>query len=191
MATETYLISLIVAFVVLYLVVPKMAGVYLKYRGKRVITCPETRKPAGVEVDVTHAALTAAIARPDLRLRSCSRWPERKDCGQECLLEVELSPQDCLLRNILINWYADKHCVLCGRDFGTIHLFDHKPALLSPQGKTVTWSEVAAESVPDVLTTHFPVCWDCHILQTFRREYPDMVVDRSRISAGVYREGVR
>lgn len=191
MATETYIIILMGALAVLYFVVPRTAGAYLKYRGTRVITCPETRRPAGVEVDVTHAALTAAIAYPDLRLRSCSRWPERKDCGQECLLQVELGPQDCLLRNILINWYADKHCVSCGRLFGEIHLYDHKPALLSPEGKTVTWSEVPPERVPDVLTTHFPICWDCHILQTFEREYPDMIVDRSRISPGVRLEELR
>lgn len=104
---------------------------------------------------------------------------------------MELGPQDCLLRNILINWYADKHCVSCGRLFGEIHLYDHKPALLSPQGQTVTWSEVPPERVPDVLTTHFPICWDCHILQTLRREYPDMIVDRSRISTGVHLEGLR
>ena len=191
MDTETYIILLIVALAVLYIVVPKVTRAYVKYRGKRVITCPETRKPAGVEVDATRAALTAAIAYPDLKLKSCSRWPERQDCGQECLLQVEVGPQDCLLRNILINWYADKYCVSCGRDFGTIQLFDHKPALLSPQDKTVTWSEVPAERVPAVLATHFPICWDCHILQTFRCEYPDMIVDRSRISPGVHLEELR
>src|SRR5689334_7292899 len=114
MATETYLIFLILAFAVLYWIVRQMVGSFMKFRGKRVITCPETRKPAGVEVDAAHAALSSAIGDLDLRLRSCSRWPDRQDCGQECLLQVELNPQDCLLHKILIDWYANKHCVSCG-----------------------------------------------------------------------------
>jgi len=191
MSIEIYLILLIAAFVVFYLVAPQVAGTYLKFRGKRVITCPETRKSAGVEVDATHAAITRLTGDTDLRLKSCSRWPERGDCGQACLLQVRLAPQDCLLRNILIDWYDDKHCVSCGQQFGEIKLFDHKPALLSPEGKTVDWSEIAAERVNEVLATHFPVCWDCHIVETFCREHSGMGVDRSSISAGVPRHMVR
>jgi hypothetical protein len=191
MSIEIYLIFLIAGFVVLYRFLPQAAGNYLKFRGKRVITCPETRKAAGVEVDAAHAAITGGIGNTDLRLKSCSRWPERQDCGQACLLQVRLAPEDCLLRNILTGWYADKHCVSCGTPFGEIHLYDHKPALLSPEGKTFEWREIAAERVNDVLATHSPVCWDCHILQTFCREHPDMSVDRSSISAGVQREVVQ
>jgi hypothetical protein len=187
MPIEIYFIAAIVALVVLYLIVPQIAGAFLRYRGKRVITCPETREPAGVEVDAAHAAFTAMGRFPDLRLKSCSRWPEREDCGQECLLQVELSPRDCLVRNMLLDWYAGKHCVSCGRRFNEIHLLDHKPALLSPGGKTVTWNDVSPEQVPSVLATHFPACWDCHITETFCREHPEMIVDRSPISAGVAR----
>jgi hypothetical protein len=186
-----WVIASIIAIAALYFMVPRIVGVYFKYRGKRVITCPETRKPAGIEVDVVHAALTAGLGDLDLRLGSCSRWPERQDCGQECLIQVKLAPQDCLLRNIIIDWYADKSCDSCGRKFGELHLFDHAPALRSPEGKTVIWSEVAAESVPELLTTHSPVCWDCYILQTLWREHPHLIVDRSRISAGVRREALR
>jgi hypothetical protein len=32
--------------------------------------------------------------------------------------------------------------------------------------------------VMTVLQTHLPVCWDCYIAQTFRRDHPDMVVYR-------------
>lgn len=187
MSVELYLVVLVLTVAVLYFVVPYAAGAYLRYRGKRVITCPETRKPAAVEVDARHAALTAAISHPDLRLRSCSRWPEREDCGQECLLQVELSPEDCLVRNILTTWYGSKQCVSCGARFGEIRWLDHKPALLGPDGNTVEWSEVVPEKVPEVLTTHFPICWDCHITESFCREHPEMIVDRSTVSAGIHR----
>ena len=187
MSVELYLVVLVLSLAVLYFVVPFAAGAYLKYRGKRVITCPETRKPAAVEVDARHAALTAAIRHPDLRLKSCSRWPERKHCGQECLLQVEFSPEDCLVRNILTTWYGSKQCVSCGRQFGEIRWLDHKPALLGPDGNAVEWSEVAPEKVPEVLTTHFPICWDCHVTESFCREHPEMIVDRSTVSAGIHR----
>lgn len=187
MSVELYLIVLLLALAAMYFVVPVVAGTFVRYRGKRVITCPETSKPAAVEVDAAYAALTAAVSHPDLRLKSCSRWPEREDCGQECLLQVELSPEDCLVRNILTRWYADRNCVSCGKRFGQIHWLDKKPALLSPEGKAVEWSEVRPEEVPGVLATHFPVCWDCHITETFCREHPELIVDRSRISEGIHR----
>jgi hypothetical protein len=187
MSVDLYLILLVVTLAALYFIVPFVIGTYVKYRGQRVITCPETRMPAAVEVDAAHAALRSAISHPDLRLKDCSRWPERGDCGQECLLQVELFPEDCLVRNILTSWYADKHCVSCGRQFGEINWLDHKPALLSPEGKTVEWNEVAPERVPDTLTTHFPICWDCYVTESFCRQHPEMIVDRSRISAGVHR----
>src|SRR6266508_5356565 len=107
MSIELYLVLLLLSLSAMYFVFPLVAGTFVRYRGKRVITCPETRKPAAVEVDAGHAALTAATHHRDLRLKSCSRWPERQDCGQECLLQVELAPEDCLLRNILTSWYDD------------------------------------------------------------------------------------
>jgi hypothetical protein len=186
--TEIYVIILIAVLAALYFIVPRVAGNYLKYRGKRVIICPETRKPAGVVVRAAHAGFTGVVGDPELRLKSCSRWPERQDCGQECLLQVEIAPEDCLLRNILVNWYAGKQCVSCGKHFGETHFFDHKPALLTAQGKTVACDEIAAEKVPEMLATCFPVCWDCHVIQTCCREHPELVVDRSRISARVHRE---
>lgn len=59
------------------------------YRGKRIVTCPETREPAAVEVDAAHVAASAWSGVPDVRLKDSSRWPEKVDCGQECLSQVE------------------------------------------------------------------------------------------------------
>ena len=60
----------------------RLANAWWKYRGRRVITCPENQRPAGVVVDARHAAATALGKAPELRLSSCSRWPERAGCGQ-------------------------------------------------------------------------------------------------------------
>src|ERR1035437_6990811 len=46
-----------------------------KYRGQRVIVCPENQLPAGVVVDARHAAASSLLGAPELRLAACSRWP--------------------------------------------------------------------------------------------------------------------
>ena len=59
------------------------------YRGKRIVTCPETGQSATVEVDAARVATSAWGGVPDVRLKVCSRWPERAGCGQDCLLQLE------------------------------------------------------------------------------------------------------
>lgn len=150
----------------------------LSWRGTRLVRCPETRLPAAVEVDAKQAAVSGLLGHERLRLRECSRWPERAGCGQDCLAQVERAPEDCLVRNIVGEWYQGKTCVHCGRPFGEIHWHDHRPALRDGEGITRQWSEVRPERLPHMFDTCRPVCWDCHVAESFRREHPDLVVDR-------------
>ncbi len=147
------------------------------YRGRRVITCPETRQPAAVDVDTRHAALTA-FTGPDLRLADCSRWPEKRHCGQECLQQIEEAPADCLVRSLVTRWYAGKDCALCRKPIGTIHWHDHKPGLLTPEHHTLDWRDVPPEKLPAIFETHAPVCWNCYVAETFRERYPELVTER-------------
>ena len=177
MTTTIILMVAIGAIGALYVLVTEVAA-YRKWRGTRVITCPETHAPAAVVVDARHAALYGAINVSDLRLKQCSRWPERRECGQECLRQIELAPEDCLMRNILARWYEEKSCVFCGAPFGAIHTWDNKPAFVSADGATLTLcSDVPGEKLPHVLETHRPVCWNCYVAEEFRRRNPELVVD--------------
>jgi hypothetical protein len=177
MAAEYYLIALILVLASLALFVPRILSNWLRYRGTMVAICPETRRPVAVEIDAAHAGVTALVGEPELRLRSCTRWPERYDCGEECLLEIALAPEECLARNILAGWYAGKKCVCCGKPFEGINWAAHKPALMGPDLKTMEWSDVRPETIPDILKTHQPVCWNCHRAETFRREHADLVIE--------------
>ncbi|HYW72730.1 MAG TPA: hypothetical protein VE961_17025 [Pyrinomonadaceae bacterium] len=150
-----------------------------KFGGERVIICPETGKQAMVEVDVRHAAVSSLIGQTDLRLENCWRWPMKQDCGQECLLQLDLADENCLVRSVLEKWYQDKLCAFCERPFGKIDLTDHKPALLNSEGVTVEWQQIPLSAVTEAMATYQPVCWNCHIAQSFRREHADLVVDRS------------
>ena len=171
------LIGAILALAVFYVLGPVLGSEFRKVRGKRLVTCPETEKPAAVEVDASHAALSAALGHEELRLSSCSRWPEREGCGQECLQQIEEAPGGCLVRNVLAQWYEGKSCVVCSHTFGPVQDWGHQLALMSPDGKTMEWGEVRVENLPEVLKTHRPVCWNCHVAESFRRQYPNLVVD--------------
>jgi hypothetical protein len=151
---------------------------YARYRGTRLITCPETHRPAAVDVDALHAAASLLGGTPELRLKDCSRWPEKAGCGQECLSEVELDEGACLLRGIVSAWYQGKSCAFCRKPIPAVTWTEHRPALLRPDGATVSWTDVKPETLPDLFATHRPVCWDCHVVQSLIRERPDAVTVR-------------
>ena len=178
---EVSLAKLIIALVglgFLFIVGWILSRAYLKFRGVRLVTCPETERPAAVEVDAKHAAFSTVFGQPSLQVKNCSRWPERRGCGRECLGQVEVAPEDCLVRTIVAKWYKEKSCVFCGKAIEEVNWLDHYPALLSPDRVTFEWSEILPEKLPEALATHTPVCWNCHIAQTFRRRFPELVVDR-------------
>jgi len=180
MITVMYLLLPIAALAAVLLLLWTVVARYLKLRGARVVTCPETKKPAAVEVDARHAAISEVLGETELRLKDCSRWPERQGCGQDCLMQIEESPEGCLVRSIVTQWYEGKACAYCGQSFGKIHWHDHKPALMDAERRTVEWTEVHSEMIPEVLSTHLPVCWNCHNTESFRSEHPELVVDRNR-----------
>jgi hypothetical protein len=151
---------------------------YFDYRGKRLITCPETHKAAAVDVAAGEAAFGAFLSEPTLRLKQCSRWPERQDCGQECLQQIEVDPENCLVWNIASRWYEGKRCAICRKPIGKLRHLDHAPGLLSPDHTTVEWRELRPEQLPEVFSTYRPICWNCHVTATFLRSYPERAVYR-------------
>ncbi len=157
---------------------------YSKLRGARLVVCPDNEKPATVELAARRAAISSLLGGSDLRLETCSRWPEKRGCGQDCLSQIEARPEDCVVRNILTRWYAGKNCVACGRDLSRLDWAERKPALLSPDGTSVDWEHLEPDQLPEILATHSPVCFDCHVSDTFRRMYPKLVVDRPRDRTG-------
>jgi hypothetical protein len=176
--TFAYFIVAALVAVAIYFGVRYFVRATGKFGGSRVIVCPETGKQAMVEVDTRRAALTSLVGHTDIRLESCWRWPLKEDCGQECLLQLDVAPEDCLVRSVLTKWYRGKQCTFCQRSFAEIDLTDHQPALFTPEGITVEWAEVPMSAVTEAMATYQPVCWNCHIAQTFYHERPDLVVER-------------
>jgi hypothetical protein len=178
-------ISAFAALLLFYL--GRMGRAWLKARGLRVVTCPETQAPAAVELDAGHAALTAAVVGvPDLALKSCSRWSGRPACGQDCLPGIAAAPADCLVRMLAARWFEGKTCVYCHVPIDMDPLLGHNPALMLPgdPGRVTTeWPEIPPDHLPAALATHVPVCWDCHVTETFRRRFPQLVIDNPEPAA--------
>jgi len=156
----------------------RLARIWLRYHGAMVVRCPETQRAAGVEVDARRAALTPPGRPADLHLAACTRWPERAGCGQECLSQIAVSPEDCLVRNILSHWYAGKVCASCGQPFEEIQWTTRKPALLSADKVSMDWNQVRAESLPETLDSSLPVCFACHMALRLVTEHPELAVER-------------
>ena len=161
-------------------VLVRLGRTWLKYRGKRVIQCPENLRPAGVVVNAAHAALTAFGKAPELRLSQCSRWPERVGCGQECLSQIKAAPEDCLVRNIVANWYRGKSCAACGQVFAEIDWAGSQPCLLTDSGTTLEWRRVPADRLEETLSSAKAICFACHTARTLVREHPELAIDRHR-----------
>ena len=152
---------------------------YWVSRGKRLVTCPETHCATSVELDDKGAGWKALRGESYYRLQSCSRWPEKQDCAQDCLQQIETLGQGCLVHNIVAEWYHGKTCVYCHKSVDNVEEWaGHAPALLTPDNKTLAWAELPPEKLPEAFERYQPVCWSCHIAETFRREHPELVTDR-------------
>ncbi len=149
------------------------------YRGTRLVACPETKRPAAVKLDAMRAAFTPFGDDPGrFRLTSCSRWPEKAGCGQECLSEVERDPGACLVRTIVAGWYRGSVLRLL-RQTNPRSEVERAPAgsPFARRGHDLVDGGEAGEAARP-LSTHKPVCWDCHVVQSLIREHPDDVTVR-------------
>jgi hypothetical protein len=149
--------------------------VWRDLRGDRIVTCPETGKPAAVRIDIGHAIGTLN-GSDMLRLQSCSRWPERGPCDEPCLADAQ--QYESAASRIVYAWAQNKACTFCRRPLVESEITGRHVALLDADGITREWLDISAERLRDALVGQRPVCWDCHIAESFRRGHADLVVDR-------------
>ena len=126
MNTVGYLIVIVLATTAVYFGIRWLVRVCSRYRGPKLVTCPETGRPAIVEVDALRASLTSTVSLPEIRLQNCSRWPLKEQCGQECLTELDVAPGQCLVSGVLMRWYAGQKCCYCHKTFEELNWTDHE-----------------------------------------------------------------
>jgi len=177
MTAQLFVVLLLGIVLAVYLGIALTA--WVRMRGTRVVVCPETQRPAAVEVDAAHAALSAMWENADVRLKACSRWPERHDCDQGCVAQIAIAPHDTLATAMLQKYFAGKRCAICKRGIDGVHAGQPRPGLLNvATHETLDWEEIPAQNLPDALATHLPVCANCQVSESFRRKFPDLVTDR-------------
>ena len=164
-----------ILFTVIALAALAFGFVALRYRGKRIVECPETKQPVCTEI----GAIRAAAAK-EVVIISCSRWPERENCDQACAPAIAASPRETLVTDIVTRWYAERACVLCGKQIqelgGAI-----VPALRTTGGAIRPWSDIPPQELPSLMSSAVAVCASCELAEDFRRVHPELVIERVRI----------
>jgi hypothetical protein len=146
-------------------------------RGPRVVTCLVTGMPAAVTVDLRYAIQTGLRQPvPAVRLRACSQSAYRAHCRDACLRQAA-DPASAPLA-IVTRGVTDEPCVYCGRPIDQVAFLDHYAAFLAADGRTIPWPQIPPERLRETVAARPPVCWDCHIAETFRRMCPELVTDR-------------
>ena len=83
------------------------------------------------------------------------------------------------MRVMLEEFYEGRPCVLCRKPMAPPRRDERKPALMRAYDReTFECRELPPGALPVVLDSYLPVCWDCHVAETFRRKHPELVADR-------------
>ena len=181
MSNEIFIAVLMALVVVTYGALAITA--YIRMRGTRLVTCPESKQTAAVTVSAAHSVLGGVFNPSDIQISTCSRWPARPGCDQACAREIARAPKRTRIFELMAQWYAGKNCGICGRIMPPLSHFGPEAGLMSVTSRevvTVAWTDVPPEQLPKMLPTHLPVCSSCHLMTWFRHEHPDLVVDRHR-----------
>jgi hypothetical protein len=81
------LILVIGATGLLFVIAPVVTDIYVRYRNRKVLNCPEGHASAEVTLNTHRAALAAAFGKRILRVKSCSLWPQKSGCAEKCTSE--------------------------------------------------------------------------------------------------------
>jgi hypothetical protein len=133
---------------------------YYRNRGRRSVTCPYAPETADVVIDNKFALQSAVHGHAQTRVGSCSRWPADGDCGQECLAQVEASPEN--VDRLMTKWYAGKSCAICARELTPADWRQSRVAVLNREQKLLELRQLGLERLQVALENTRPLCWNCH-----------------------------
>jgi hypothetical protein len=177
MTASLFIALLILAVLLVYLVIA--ARTWTEVRGARLVVCPETQQPVAVQVDVGHAVASALWEQPDLRVTSCSRWPERQDCDQPCVRQIERAPSETRPKTIASHFFARQRCAICTEKIAPLGAFTLQPGFMNPATRRVArWDDVPPRDLPRAVADWRPLCANCTLSESLRQDFPDRVTER-------------
>jgi hypothetical protein len=81
----------------------------------------------------------------------------------------------------LKQFFEGKPCAACSRPIPPVHAGELRPGLLNAEKhEAIPWEDIPVANLSTTLEGHVPICSNCLIIETFRRQHPDLVVDRRR-----------
>lgn len=161
---------------------------YYKNRGRKAVQCPETGQPAEVEIDHRFVLKTAMRGHEQSRLQSCSRWPQNHECGQECLTQVDPSPEN--LDRLLSGSLKGRNCAICTRDITPSDWRQGRFAVLDQKHQLFELRDMSVDDLQSTLREARPLCWKCHQEERTRQTVPLHVMRGSRVGLASLHEPV-
>jgi len=152
---------------------------YFQNRGRQSAVCPENGQSVDVEVDNKYGFWTALRGQEHSRLKSCTRWPEKGDCGQECMAQVDPSPEN--VERLMLSWYKGKACAICARSIAPSDWRRGRLAWLDAQYKLVELRQVNLKQLQSALHEMRPLCWTCHQEERVRQAVPPRILKGDRL----------
>lgn len=151
---------------------------YYQNRGRQSVTCPDSKQPVDVTVDRKFAFRMALRGQEHSRLESCSRWPEKGDCDQECLAQLDPSPEN--IDRLLTKWYEGKTCAVCTRALTPADWRRSRLAVLDKDQNLLELREMTLDRLATLLDQMRPLCWTCHQEQRERQAVPSRLYKGDR-----------
>jgi hypothetical protein len=94
---------------------------------------------------------------------------------------VKRNPHDAATTAQLKHFFEGKHCAACSRPIPPVHAGELHPGLLNATThEAIAWENIPAANLSTTLESHVTICSSCLTVETFRRQYPELVVDRHR-----------
>jgi len=178
MTTTLYIGLILLAVLLVYLVIA--VRTWSRVRGTRLVVCPETQRPVAVRIDVGLAMASAVWEAADLRVTSCSRWPDRQDCDQPCVHEIETHPKDTQPRAIAARFFSSQRCAICSRPIDPFSRMTLQPGFMDPATRHVkTWADLPPEDLPRAIAGWRPLCSNCTQAESCRQTSVTRVTDRT------------
>lgn len=156
---------------------------YFRNRGRRPVVCPDDHQNAEVEVDPKFALHAAMQGKELSRVQTCTHWPQNGECGQECLAQVEATPEN--LDRLFKKWFEGKPCTICARAITPSDWRFGRLGFLNDEFKLIELRQIDLLELGSVEAPKRPLCWTCHQQQKQRQSAPVQIgfVDRQRLKA--------
>ena len=111
------------------------------------------------------------------RLQSCSRWPEKGNCEQDCLVQVDQSPEN--LERLFAKGMRQELCYLHPPDH-SVGLATRPARSFEPAAELFELRDMSPDDLEAVLAQTRPLCLQCHQGERQRQAGPRLVLKGDR-----------